>query len=300
MQEYTRTDLAWEWSREQGEEVEVQGTRRRVAAWENGDMETFCICTPEASRRMGRPMGEYVSVRCEAMWRMGGEVSERLERVIARLLLRLIKKETEKASTSDLAVLVVGLGNENITADALGPMAVKELLVTRHLKQHEPDLFRRMGCCAVSALAPGVLGQTGMEAADIVLGATRRCHADAVIVIDALAAQSCDRLAATVQLSNVGIEPGSGVGNHRAALNEQLLGVPVIALGIPTVVDSSTLVHEALRRAGIARIDGELRRVLDNGRRCYVCPREADEITRRSASVVAGAINRALVGVAKL
>ena len=298
MFEYRRTDLAWEWSRDKGECVEIDGTRRQVASWENGDMETFCICTSEAARRMGRPQGEYVSVRCGAMWKLDGEVSERLERVIARLLLRLIKKETERAPGGDLSVLIVGLGNEQITADALGPAAIKEVLVTRHLKEHEPELFHRMGCCAVSALVPGVLGQTGMEAADIVAGAVRRCHADVVIAVDALAAQNCERLAATVQLSNVGIEPGSGVGNHRAALNKSFLGVPVIALGIPTVVDSSTLVYDALCRAGITDIDSDLRSILDNGRRFYVSPREADEITRRSSQTVARAINRALVGVA--
>jgi hypothetical protein len=123
---------------------------------------------------------------------------------------------------------------------------------------------------------------------------------DAIVAIDALAARSCDRLAATVQLSNAGISPGSGIGNDRCALSRQTLGIPVIALGIPTVVDSSTLVYDALRQAGIDDVDERLRQILENGRRFYVSPKESDLITARTALLVAHAINRALVGVEAL
>ena len=155
-----------------------------------------------------------------------------------------------------------------------------------------------MQCCAVSALAPGVLGQTGMEVAEVIAGAVRRARTDAILAVDALAARDCDRLAATVQLSDTGIAPGSGIGNDRCALTRESLGIPVIALGIPTVVDSSTLVYDALRRAGIEQVTGRLRDILENGRRFYVSPKEADLIAESTARLVARAINRALVGVA--
>jgi spore protease len=127
-----------------------------------------------------------------------------------------------------------------------------------------------------------------------------RAQTDAIIAVDALAARDCDRLASAVQLSNAGIAPGSGIGNDRMALTRRGMGVPVIALGIPTVVDSSTLVYDALRRAGMERVTGRLREILENGRRFYVSPKEADLITERTARLTARAINRALVGVAEL
>ena len=139
-----------------------------------------------------------------------------------------------------------------------------------------------------------------MEALEVIAGAVRAGRAEAVVAVDALAARDCERLAATVQLSDAGIAPGAGIGNSRAALTEATLGVPVVALGVPTVVDSSTLVYDALGRAGIREVDERLRRVLENGRRFFVSPKEADLITARTASLLARAINRALVGVADL
>ncbi|MBR0443224.1 MAG: GPR endopeptidase [Clostridia bacterium] len=294
---YTRTDLACEWARG-GKKQE--GTHLHEQAWKHGSLQSLRICTEEASRRLERPVGEYVTVTCGPIWRLDKDEQEELEGVVARVLSRMLRQETKKPIDGCLEVLVIGLGNSEITADAVGPQAVRELLVTRHLKEQEPDIFRRMECCAVSALAPGVLGQTGMEVAEVVAGAVRRCHPDAIVAIDALAARSCDRLAATVQLSNAGIAPGSGIGNDRCALDQKSLGVPVIALGIPTVVDSSTLVYDALRQAGIGEVDERLKKILENGRRFYVSPKESDMITSRTALLVAHAINRALVGVATL
>ncbi len=294
---YTRTDLACEWTHgAQGRE----GTELREEPWAHGTLQSLRICTEEAARRLGRPIGEYVTVSCRVIWRLDKEEQQALIEVLSHVLARMLRQETGKAPDGSLEVLVVGLGNSEITADAVGPQAVRELLVTRHLREQEPDIFRRMGCCAVSALSPGVLGQTGMEVAEVVAGAVRRCRPDAIVAIDALAARSCERLAATVQLSNAGISPGSGIGNDRCALSRQSLGVPVIALGIPTVVDSSTLVYDALHQAGIDEVDERLRQILENGRRFYVSPKEADLITARTALLVAHAINRTLVGVQAL
>lgn len=294
---YTRTDLACEWSEGGGT---IPGTQLQKERWTYGTLETLRIVTAEAAEHLGRPMGEYVTVGCGAIWELEGEEQTALEELVARVLLRLLRDATGKATDTDMAVLVVGLGNVEITSDAIGPMAVRELLVTRHLREQRPELFQRMECCAVSALSPGVLGQTGMEVAEVVAGAVQSSRPDAVVAIDALAARSCERLAATVQLSNAGISPGSGVGNHRCALTQKSLGVPVIAVGIPTVVASSTLVYDALQKAGIERVDERLRNILENGKRFYVSPKEADLITSRTATLIAHAINRALVGVATL
>jgi spore protease len=231
---------------------------------------------------------------------MSGAERGALEEEIARILGDMLGRASGGRAVEELSVLVVGLGNRAITADAIGPAVVDELLITRHLREQEPAIFARMRCSAVSALAPGVLGQTGMEAAEVVAGAVRRSRPDAIVAIDALAARSCDRLACTVQLSDTGIAPGSGIGNDRCALTRESMGVPVIALGIPTVVDSSTLVYDALARAGMEQVDERLQQILENGRRFYVSPKEADIITKRTATVIARAINRALVGTPTL
>ena len=296
MNAFTRSDLACEAGT--GEFRGVSGIRYREEREEGCRIERMTILTEACARQLGKPRGTYITLHCRPLWRLGEEERGQVATVLARELRRLcLPKE---GISERFGVLVAGLGNAEITADAVGPLAVRELLVTRHLKEHEPQLFYRMGCCAVSALAPGVLGQTGMEASDVVAGAVRRCHADVIIAIDALAAKSCERLAATVQLSNTGIAPGSGIGNDGNALNAHTLGIPVIAIGIPTVVDSSTLVYDALRQANITGIDERLRHILENGRRFYVSPKEADQIARCTAQTVAHAINRALVGVAKM
>lgn len=293
--QYERTDLACEWGRAS---AASPGTKLEQWKWAHGSGQRLVIETAEAGRCFGRAKGEYVTLLCGKLWKLDAEAEGALECELARLLVRMVERETKMKVGSDMSVLVVGLGNRGITADALGPCVVDGLLVTRHLQAQAQDVFQKMKCCAVSALAPGVLGQTGMEAAEVIAGAVRRAHTDAIIAVDALAARDCDRLAATVQLSDTGIAPGSGIGNDRCALTRESLGIPVIAIGIPTVVDSSTLVCDALRRAGIEQATGRLREILENGRRFYVSPKEADLITERTSRLVARAINRALVGVA--
>lgn len=292
---YARTDLACEWGRASGG---ATGMRAEAWQWSHGRGQRLVIETEEAGRRMGRAAGEYVTLLCDKLWRLDATAQEALERELARLIVRLLERETGKRVGPDMAVLVVGLGNRGITADALGPLVVDRLLVTRHLREQEREIFHKMQCCAVSALAPGVLGQTGMEAVEVIEGAVCRARTDAILAIDALAARDCDRLAATVQLSDTGIAPGSGIGNDRCTLARERLGLPVIALGVPTVVDSSTLVYDALRRAGIEPGTGRLRDILENGRRFYVSPKEADLIAECTSRLIARAINRALIGVA--
>jgi spore protease len=182
-----------------------------------------------------------------------------------------------------------------MTPDAIGPHTVDRLTVTRHLKGYDPALFGALGCCELSAISPGVMGQTGMESGEILRAAVELTGAELLVVVDALAARSCERLASTIQLSGAGIAPGAGIGNHRMAITRETMGCPVLGMGVPTVVDSSTLVYDALERAGVAVDDlpRELTRVLETGRSFIVTPRDCDAMTELTCRLLAMGLNRA-------
>jgi spore protease len=202
--------------------------------------------------------------------------------------------EEQAPEKEEDCILVVGLGNRAMTADAIGPMVVDRITVTRHVKRLDPPLFRRLAHRSVAAFCPGVLGQTGMESADGVKAVAGTLRPRLLLVIDALAARSPDRLAATVQLSTGGIAPGSGVGNNRPAFTRDSMGLPVIAIGVPMVVDSSTLVSDALEKAGISDLPPALLPVLENGRSFFVSLKEADAATESMATLLASAIDSAM------
>lgn len=293
MGNYARTDLACESVGSLCEEVkDTDAKERRVGSF---TVQTLKISSEKAAKRIGKPCGIYITVNCGQITKLEEE-RDALIRLLAGELRGLSERLTGKQPNSDFGVLVVGLGNDAFTADAIGPKAVRFLTVTRHLRDYEEDLYREIGCCALSAIAPGVLGQTGMEALEVMQGAVRAVRPDLVIVIDALAARSCERLASTIQLSDTGLTPGSGVGNHRDAINMETVGVPVIAIGVPTIVDSSTLVYDALNQAGITHIDDMLGSVLENGRSFFVCPKESDLITEKTSVLLAQAIGVAFGG----
>ena len=202
------------------------------------------------------------------------------------------------------SVLVIGLGNRRITADSLGPRTIDGVLVTRHMRENTPvPLKGRLR--SVSAVAPGVLGVTGLETAEMVQGVVEHTKPDAVIAVDALAARETCRICTTLQISDTGIQPGSGVGNHRLGLNEETLGVPVIAVGVPMVVYASTIVRDALDLLSedmpadgtdhTAALDSMVDRVVE--RRLgdlVVTPREVDERVTQMARLLSGGLNRAL------
>ena len=191
-------------------------------------------------------------------------------------------------------VLVVGLGNRAMIADAVGPMTVDRITVTRHVESLDHALFEKLSHRSVAAFCPGVLGQTGMESADAVRAVVRTLRPRLLLVIDALAARSSRRLGATVQISTGGIAPGSGVGNDRPAFTRESMGVPVLALGVPMVVDSSTLVADALEQAGVEELPEALWPVLENGRSFFVSLKEADTAAESLAELLALAIDRAM------
>ena len=291
MNSYTRSDLACESvaiGSGQAEGVECKNEQIGGIS-----VQRMQIITEAAAKELGKPCGRYVTVDCGKPVTVSDAKKEMIAHLLAGEIRGMATRLTQKAPDSDFSVFVAGLGNAELTADAIGPKTVGRLTATRHLREHEARLYRELGCCALSAIAPGVLGQTGIETLALLQGAIEHVGPDLVVVIDALAARSCERLASTVQITDVGIHPGSGVGNHRAAIDQKSLGVPVIVLGVPTVVNSATLVFDALREAGIEEPSAALKKVLESGKSFFVSPKESDVITDRISDLIADAVDTA-------
>ncbi len=294
MEEYTGTDLASE-SLAEGEDLPA-GIRRSEHQSGGFTVQTIRVCNRSAAEQIGKPIGTYLTLDCGRTDRLDADGRERLAHVLSGELRGLCEAACGKRPDPELNLLIVGLGNASLTADAIGPLTVRRLTATAHLRACDPDLYRKLGCCSVSILAAGVLGQSGIEAGTLVKTVVREISPDAVLAIDALAARDLERLASTVQLSDAGIVPGSGVGNRRSELTRDALGVPVLALGIPTVVGSSTLVWDALARAGIREPSPELRDVLNNGKDFFVSLKESDAVTEQTCAIFARAVSLAFLG----
>ena len=239
------------------------------------------IETEEASRAIGKPTGRYYTLTLGALMRREEEAFPRACSALSSLIRDLIPAKTH-------SVLVVGLGNRAITPDAIGPQTVTNVIATRHLTVQEPRWFADWR--PVSAVSPGVLGQTGIETGEIVRGLVDHIHPDLVIAVDALAAGRISHLMRTVQCADVGIVPGAGVDNARAALNAETLGIPVIAVGVPTVVDGSTIAHEILQQAG----DVHSEALEDLKQPLLVTGRDIDREVQEISRVIGYAINLAL------
>lgn len=236
-----------------------------------------------AGRAIGKPRGRYITLDLRDVWDRREECFQECAAAVADCLSRLLPEELGE-------VLVVGLGNAAVTPDALGPSAVDHVMVTRHLVQDMPDLFGRMR--PVCAVRPGVLGITGVETAEIVRGVVDRVHPTAVIAVDALAARSTDRVLRTVQLTDTGISPGSGVGERRFPLSRESLGVPCIAIGVPTVVDACTLAADVLEERGHA--PGEAQDACGRFSSLMVTPRDIDAESAAVAKIIGYGIDLAL------
>jgi len=272
-----RTDLALEARELAGEGL--PGVEQEEKEPEGFPLTTVRITGEEGARALGKPVGTYHTLDLTAVSRREEGAFPRAVRALAGLLAPLLPEEGE--------VLVVGLGNRAITPDAVGPKAADNTLVTRHLRQLAPEHFGSFR--SVAALAAGVLGSTGIESGEIVRAVAEKTAPRAIIAIDALCARRVERLCATVQLSDTGIAPGSGVGNHRFALNEETLGVPVIALGVPTVVEAATLAADLLEEAEAPE---ELRE--RPGGRLIVTSQDIDQRVEDMARVIGSAVSLAL------
>ena len=231
-----RTDLAVEAIENHNSAAALPHVRQSDHMLEGFAVHEVRILSEDAAREIGKPQGRYLTLELDALIRREEDAFPRACKALSTLLRELLPRP------NDGPVLIAGLGNRMITPDAIGPQTADHVIATRHLVAQSPAVFADWR--PVSALAPGVLGQTGVETGEVICGVLDRVRPAAVIAVDALAAGRLSRLLRTVQLADTGITPGAGVGNARAALNEKTLGVPVIAVGVPTVVDGATLAHE--------------------------------------------------------
>ena len=293
-----RTDLALE-ARESITEADGELRGVRVEEFSNPKSEVqitrVIIDTKNGAKAMGKPMGTYVTLEAPALMEPDEDYHREVSEELAKQLRKLIP-DIEK----EQSILVVGLGNRDVTADALGPRGADRLFINRHIiLEFGAAAYNRKKMNRVSCLVPGVMAQTGMESAEIVRGVVKETKPDLVLVVDALAARSTKRLNRTFQISDAGIYPGSGVGNHRNALTGESLGVPVLAIGVPTVVDAATIVGDALREMERENDSALLQnrehpQALSGLNNMYVTGKDIDETILYLSEIVSDGINRAL------
>lgn len=294
-----RTDLALEAT--ESVRKQASGQMRGISIDEHDVMEDVHISkvviqSKNAAKSMGKPMGTYITLEAPALQESDEDYHREISEELARQLRDILPDINEERS-----VLVVGLGNRDVTADSLGPCTVDNLFITRHIiREYGKQAYKASKIHQISALVPGVMAKTGMETAEIIKGVIKETTPDIVIVIDALAARSTKRLNRAIQITDTGIHPGSGVGNHRNALTKESLGVPVIAIGIPMVVDAGTIVSDALEKlseeydGGKASLDYFRNSTDTQLHNMYVTAKNIDETTKRLSFTLSEAINIAL------
>lgn len=284
---------------------EIPGVREDIESFDNARVTTVTIMDPAAEQIMGKPVGTYITIESAGIRKPDKFVHQELAQVVAQQLQKLINLPEQATA------LVVGLGNWNATPDAVGPMVVDHIFVTRHLFQYAPQAVGP-GLRPVCALSPGVMGTTGIETAEIIKGAVEKIRPDIVIAVDALAASSVERISTTIQIANTGINPGSGVGNQRMAINQQTMGCPVIAIGVPTVVNAAVIAHEVVEDvfqmlSGHATL-GQLTKVINPQSvegiigsvlqpfegNLMVTPKEVDDLIKNISTIIASGVNQAL------
>lgn len=296
MKQGIRTDLAVEIRESIESEGEIPGVEwQREDDTKSGARISKVIIKNKAGQQvMQKPVGTYITIETGELTVCEDEQREKIADTLAAYLLELAPEQLKKG------VLVVGLGNRDITPDALGPWVVGQLPTTRHLHRMFPELLNEEHPgIPLAAVAPGVMGQSGMEAVEVIKGVVREIRPDVVVIIDALAARSTVRLNRTVQMTDSGISPGAGVGNFRSEISKKVLGVPVIAVGVPTVIDAATIVSDRMERAlqknGLteSEIEQFLQMLQKEEDRFFVTPKDVDEAVRRIADVIAQGIDRA-------
>lgn len=294
-----RTDLALE-ARESVSEKEehLHGVQVEEEYREESEIKItrVTIESKNGARLLGKAMGTYVTLEAPNMTHPDEDYHEEIARELAYQIKSLLPGEKEQ-----LGILIVGLGNREVTADSLGPRVVDNLTITRHMVMEFGNAaYEGRKLPLTSSLVPGVMAKTGMESQEIISGVVAQTHPDLVMVIDALAARSIKRLNRTIQISNAGINPGSGVGNYRNAIREENLGVPVIALGVPTVVDAATIVQDAVFKDSRMEDQDFLDRkekitgAMDELYNMYVTGKDVDYEIRQISHIICSAIHLAL------
>ena len=292
-----RTDLAVE-ARDYIMDVEDSLRGIKVEETKDGDIftTTVYIETKNASKAMGKPMGTYITVEAGRLDENDDDYHKKVGKVIAAKLRQIICDKKK-----EISVLIVGLGNRDVTADALGPMVVDKLYITRHIiNEYGAAAFGKNPVHKISGVIPGVMAKTGMESEEIVKGIVRETKPDVVVAVDALASRSTKRLNKTVQITDTGIHPGSGVGNNRNALTKENIGVPVIAIGVPTVVAASTIVIDAIEK--ISKETGadtysnfveQNTKTLGELQNMFVTGKDVDSVIEQLSDTISEAINMA-------
>lgn len=273
-----RTDLALE-ERESfdGSGVEIHGVEVEESCDEERDVRLtrVKIVSERGAREMGKSRGTYLTLEAPGL----ASPDEDYHREVSEVIADILRELTGTAES----VLVAGLGNRDVTPDALGPQAMSNLMITRHLiREYGREMMGMDGCCVVSGIVPGVMAQTGMETSEILQGIIEETRPDLLIVIDALAARSTRRLGRTVQITDTGIQPGSGVGNHRGSLTKESLGIPVIAIGVPTVVEAAAIVYDA---------QGNCEKMPPHLNGMFVTPKNIDEMIKQLSFTLSEALN---------
>ena len=306
-----RTDLALEdKERFESDNVEVQGVSLKEDYDEEREIKvtTVKIETENGAKVMRKPVGTYITMEAPNMAVPDEDYHDEISKELAKFLARFIKKDKE-----DFSILVVGLGNRKVTPDALGPYVVDNLNITRHIvKEYGKYAMGEEDVRLVSAIVPGVMAQTGMETVEIIKGIVRETKPDMMIAIDALAARISKRLNRTIQITDTGINPGSGVGNHRNAITKDTVGIPVLAIGVPTVVDAATIVNDTMENLILALESSETLRgvgVVMQGYNAaekyelvkelisphlnglFVTPKDIDETVKRISYTISEALN---------
>lgn len=291
-----RTDLALEATeRFKEDDVEVHGVEVREKYDKEKDVRTTVvrITTENGAKTMGKPQGTYITIEAPDLSVPDEDYHREISEEVAHHLKELIDFSQQQS------VLVVGLGNQDITADSLGPRAVENIHMTRHvIREYGLKSCSHMKMHQISGIVPGVMAQTGMETLEIVQGVVTETKPDVVIAIDALAARSTARLNRTIQITDTGISPGSGVGNHREGLNEENLSVRVIGIGVPTVVDAATIVHDSMANLLDALEEEEQKEFLEEMispklYTMFVTPKDVDETVKYLSFTISEGLNLA-------
>lgn len=278
-----RTDLALE-TKEKFEEdnVELKGVQiHEEKRGENIKITEVIIETENGAKSMGKPRGSYITIEAPEMADGDDGYHREISEELAKVLRGMIPVNRE-----ELSVLVVGLGNREVTPDALGPRVADNMMITRHvIREFGKYALGAEHSNLISSIVPGVMAQTGMESLEIIRGVIRETEPDCIVAVDALAARSVKRLNRTIQITNTGINPGSGVGNHRHGLNRESVGIPVIAIGVPTVVDAATIVNDA--------ISGYYEEADCTLNSFFVTPKDIDESIKRLSFTISEGLNLA-------
>lgn len=293
-----RTDLAVETSEKRPDGKEISGLLvEKEKRGEDITITKVRIETQKAAKTMGKPRGTYISIEADQMMEEDNDYHREISEIFSEQLKNFLPKQYQKKK-----ILVIGLGNREVTPDALGPKVIDQLFITRHLlEEFGKYMVELEECCSISGIVPGVMAQTGMETVEILQGVVAQTKPDIVIAVDALAARSIKRLNRTIQITDTGIIPGSGVGNYRNAITKEHLGIPVIAVGIPTVVDAATIVADFC--TGLMENKQELEEMEETVRgmippklnAMYVTSKDIDEAVNRLSYTISEGLNMTFV-----